>query len=163
MTLTHALASDIRLTGTGRTPPEAADCRPHLYLRQVRMSDLDSMNHVNNVRLLEMIQDAHIDMFYLRPGLPGQEIRPRFVYARHELDYTEPLVLQPEPVTITTTIGDLRRSTFRVTSRVTRDARVFCTCVSTAVAYDPDARCSRRLEEEERALAARHATPDPAR
>jgi acyl-CoA thioester hydrolase len=126
------------------------------------MSDLDSMQHVNNARLLEMIQDAHIDMFYMRPVLPGQEIRPRFVYARHELDYTQPLLLQPEPVTITTTVGDLRRTSFRLTSRVTRDARVFCTCVSTAVAYDPDARCARRLEEEERALAARHATPPTA-
>ncbi|MFI5800528.1 acyl-CoA thioesterase [Streptomyces sp. NPDC051677] len=150
--LTQALASDIR-------PP---NCRPHRYLRPVRMSDLDSMQHVNNARLLEMIQDAHIDMFYVRPGLPGQEIRPRFVYARHELDYTQPLLLQPEPVTITTTVCDLRRTSFRLTSRVTRDARVFCTCVSTAVAYDPDARCARRLDEEERALAARHATPPTA-
>ena len=77
--------------------------------------------------------------------------------------YPERLVLGPEPVTIVTTIGDLRRSSFRVTSRVTRDARVFCTGVSTAVAYDPDARCSRRLEEEELALAARHATAEPGR
>ncbi|MEU3612511.1 thioesterase family protein [Streptomyces sp. NPDC006872] len=160
--MTQALATDIRRTSTGRTPRELPESRPHLYLRQVRMSDLDAMNHVNNVRLLEMIQDAHFDMFYLRPGLPGQQIRPRFVYARHELDYTQPLVVQPEPVTITTTIGDVRRSSFRVTSRVTLDTQVFCTCVSTAVAYDPDARCSRRLEDAERALAARHATPDPA-
>ncbi|MEV1062914.1 thioesterase family protein [Streptomyces sp. NPDC050263] len=160
--MSHALATDIRRTSTGRTPHDLPESRPHLYLRQVRMSDLDAMNHVNNVRLLEMIQDAHFDMFYLRPGLPGQQIRPRFVYARHELDYTQPLAVQPEPVTITTTIGDVRRSSFRVTSRVTFDSQVFCTCVSTAVAYDPDARCSRRLEEAERALAARHAAPDPA-
>ncbi|MCX4763609.1 hypothetical protein OG562_22120 [Streptomyces sp. NBC_01275] len=152
----HALASDVR--STLDVPP---DGRPHLYSRRVRMSDLDSLNHVNNVRLLEMIQDAHMDLLYLQQGRPDQEVRPRAVYSRHELDYLEALVPQPEPVVISTTSGLVRRASFRLVSRITRGARVYCTCVSTLVAYDPAARCSRRLDEEELTLLARHAAPDP--
>ncbi|MGW0580001.1 acyl-CoA thioesterase [Streptomyces sp. NPDC002920] len=134
--------------------------RPHLYSRQVRMSDLDSFNHVNNVRLLEMIQDAHMDLVYVQRARPGQEIRPRIVYARHELDYTEPLAAQPEPVTIRTTVTSVRRASFHLVSHVTRGPRIYCTCVSTLVAYDLAARCSRRLDEEELEILARHAATD---
>ncbi|WP_406437023.1 thioesterase family protein [Streptomyces sp. NBC_00631] len=134
--------------------------RPHLYSRPVRMSDLDPMNHVNNVRLLEMIQDAHVDLFYLQHGGPGQAVRVRVIYARHELDYTEALDLRPEPAVISTTVSTVRRSSFELTSRITRGDQVFCTCVSTCVAYDPAARRTRRLEDDELAVLARHATCD---
>ncbi|GGN14845.1 acyl-CoA thioesterase [Streptomyces fuscichromogenes] len=141
--------------------------RPHLYSRPVRMSDLDPMNHVNNVRLLEMIQDAHVDLFYLQRGHPGQPgqpagqaVRVRVIYARHELDYTEALDLRPEPAVISTTVSTVRRSSFELTSRITRGDQVFCTCVSTCVAYDPAARRTRRLEDDELAVLARHATCD---
>ncbi|MEV5956845.1 thioesterase family protein [Streptomyces sp. NPDC051987] len=133
---------------------------PHLYSRPVRMSDLDPMNHVNNVRLLEMIQDAHVDLFYLQHGHSGQAVRVRVIYARHELDYTEALDLRPEPAVISTTVSAVRRSSFRLTSRITRGDQVFCTCVSTCVAYDPAARRTRRLEDDELAVLARHATCD---
>ncbi|MEU1336191.1 acyl-CoA thioesterase [Streptomyces sp. NPDC090075] len=134
--------------------------RPHLYSRPVRMSDLDLMNHVNNVRLLEMIQDAHVDLFYLQRGHPGQEVRVRVIYARHELDYTEALDLTPEPAVISTTVSAVRRTSFLLTSRITRGDRVFCTCVSTCVAYDPTARRTRRLEDDELAVLAGHAACD---
>ncbi|MFF3938456.1 acyl-CoA thioesterase [Streptomyces phaeofaciens] len=134
----------------------ASATRPHLYSRPVRMSDLDSFNHVNNVRLLEMIQDAHMDLLYLQQGRPGQEVRPSIVYTRHELDYTEPLVPEPEPVTIRTTVTSVRRASFHLVSRITRGPRTFCTCASTLVAYDLTARCSRRLDEGELAVLGRH-------
>ncbi|MFD4600063.1 acyl-CoA thioesterase [Streptomyces sp. NPDC058464] len=153
-------------TAPAQTAPAAAPShhhRPHLYSRPVRMSDLDPMNHVNNVRLLEMIQDAHVDFFYLQrghPGQPGQAVSVRVIYARHELDYTEALDLRPEPAVISTTVGTVRRTSFELTSRITRGDRVFCTCVSTCVAYDPVARRTRRLEEDELAVLARHAACD---
>ncbi|MFE2064903.1 acyl-CoA thioesterase [Streptomyces sp. NPDC059467] len=134
--------------------------RPHLYSRPVRMSDLDPMNHVNNVRLLEMVQDAHVDLFYLQRGHPGQAVRVRVIYARHELDYTEALDLRPEPAVISTTVSTVRRTSFQLTSRITRGDQVFCTCVSTCVAYDPAARRTRRLEDDELAVLARHAVCD---
>ncbi|WP_217546736.1 thioesterase family protein [Streptomyces sp. GbtcB6] len=137
--------------------------RPHLYSSPVRMSDLDPMNHVNNVRLLEMIQDAHVDLFYLQcghAGQPGQAVRVRVIYARHELDYTEALDLRPEPAVISTTVSSVRRLSFELTSRITRGDQVFCTCVSTCVAYDPAARRTRRLEDDELAVLARHAVCD---
>ncbi|GAB7103199.1 hypothetical protein JCM4814A_15130 [Streptomyces phaeofaciens JCM 4814] len=134
----------------------ASATRPHLYSRPVRMSDLDSFNHVNNVRLLEMVQDAHMDLLYLQQGRPGQEIRPSIVYARHELDYTEPLVPEPEPVTIRTTVTSVRRASFHLISHITRGSRTYCTCVSTLVAYDLAERCLRRLDEGELGVLARY-------
>ncbi|KUO06957.1 acyl-CoA thioesterase [Streptomyces sp. DSM 15324] len=135
----------------------ASGTRPHLYSRPIRMSDLDPFNHVNNVRLLEMIQDAHVDLFYLQPGHSGEEIRPRMVYVRHELDYTEPLAFQPDPILVRTTITTVRRASFSLTSHITRGSRTYCTCVSTAVAYDEAERCPRRLEEAELAVLRRYA------
>ncbi|MEU1184472.1 hypothetical protein ABZ464_44045 [Streptomyces sp. NPDC005820] len=113
----------------------ASGMRPHLYNRPIRMSDLDPFNHV---RLLERIQDAHVDLFYLQPGLSGEEIRPRMVYVRHE-------------------ITTVRRASFRLTSHIKRGLRTYCTCVSTAVAYDETERCPRRLEEAELAVLRRYA------
>jgi hypothetical protein len=44
-------------------------------------------------------------------------------------------------------------------SQVRDGERTFCECVSTLVSYDDDAKCSRRLQEEELALLASHFFP----
>ncbi|GJF33937.1 thioesterase [Kitasatospora sp. NE20-6] len=159
--MTQVLAPGVRIAGADRTGGVPAP-RAHLYRRTVRVSDLDVMKHVNNARFLEMVQDAHMDLLYRHETQAGLGLHPRVVYTRHELDYSAPLLVAPEPAVIGTTVGQVKRSSFRLVSRITRDGRTFCTCTSTLVAYDPDGRCPRRLDADELALLARHTDPDAA-
>jgi acyl-CoA thioesterase FadM len=78
-------ANALRALSVRTTGPEDGP-RPHQYTRTVRLDDLAWLRHVNNARLLQMVQEAHISMFYLERVEPGAEIQIQHVYARHELN-----------------------------------------------------------------------------
>jgi acyl-CoA thioesterase FadM len=78
-------ANALRALSVRTTGPEDGP-RPHQYTRTVRLDDLAWLQHVNNARLLQMVQEAHISMFYLERVEPGAEIQIQHVYARHELN-----------------------------------------------------------------------------
>ena len=88
---------------------------------QVRWADLDVLNHVNNVRLLEFLQEARVHFF--RDELGGDyesgAIREQIsgfglVVARQEVDYLRSIVLEDRLVTIETSVERIGRSSFSV-------------------------------------------------
>jgi acyl-CoA thioester hydrolase len=84
---------------------------------QIRWADLDTLNHVNNVRLMEFFQDARIDLF--SRGLPVDELSglardgeadAGFVMARQAVDYLAQIFLTDRTLSIDSTVQRLGRS-----------------------------------------------------
>ena len=88
---------------------------------QVRWADLDVLNHVNNVRLLEFLQEARVHFFRSELGGDSESgvVRERLsgfglVVARQEVDYLKSIVLEDRFVTIETTVERIGRSSFSI-------------------------------------------------
>jgi acyl-CoA thioester hydrolase len=89
----------------------------HQIELQIRWADLDALNHVNNVRLMEFLQDARVDLF--ARGLPVDELTglardgnsdAGFVIARQAVDYLAQIFLTDRRLSIETTVRRLGRS-----------------------------------------------------
>ncbi|MBA3233351.1 MAG: acyl-CoA thioesterase, partial [Propionibacteriales bacterium] len=71
--------------------------------------------------------------------------------ARHEIDYTRPLVYHPRGVDIDLWVGQVKAVSFEIRYEVHDDNVVFARAASVIVPYDLAAERPRRLSEEERA------------
>ena len=76
----------------------------HSYKFKVSKSDLDSLNHVNNVVYLKWVNDISEKHWNI---LAGEELRAKYfwVVLRHELDYLNQAFLGDE-IEIVTWVGD---------------------------------------------------------
>jgi len=73
--------------------------RRYVYRCQLRWADFDAFRHVNNVRYLELFQDARID--FANAMLPDPErLEAATVVARQEVDYLLPLHYRPGTVDV---------------------------------------------------------------
>ena len=71
----------------------------YVYRCQLRWADFDAYRHVNNVRFLELFQDARID--FANAMLPDpQRLEAATVVARQEIDYLVPLHYRPGTVDV---------------------------------------------------------------
>ncbi len=71
----------------------------YVYRCQLRWADFDAYRHVNNVRFLELFQDARID--FANAMLPDpQRLEAATVVARQEIDYLVPLQYRPGTVDV---------------------------------------------------------------
>jgi acyl-CoA thioester hydrolase len=87
-----------------------------IHRERVRFSDLDAMRHVNNVVFLRYFETARIT--YLRAIQvhdPVAEVDTEFglIFAECHITYRSPVGFDEE-LEVALTIGDIRRSSFRV-------------------------------------------------
>lgn len=81
---------------------------------QIRWSDQDILGHVNNARIVTLVEQARID--WLNTMRERDAIsRPKLV-ARVELNYRAPVMHGPE-LTIELGIGHVGRTSFTITNR----------------------------------------------
>ncbi|MDI3330173.1 MAG: thioesterase family protein [Micrococcus sp.] len=104
----------------------------------LRWSDLDLLGHVNNARILTLLEEAGFAFHdALRRDHPASLPDTGRVVARWEVDYIRP-VLRGADVEVTTTRLSLGRSSYRLGYVCEQDGRVAVEAVSVLVRVDAD-------------------------
>jgi acyl-CoA thioester hydrolase len=128
------------------------ESRRHVHEFHVRFGDIDVLGHVNNCRYLTYLEDARISMFRLDPLREGREPLKGLVVARHEIDYSRPLLFGPDPVRVETWVTELRPGSFSLAYEVRDDEHVYVRASSVMVAYDVEKTRPRRFGDDELAF-----------
>lgn len=91
----------------------------HLYRCPLRWADMDALGHVNNVRYIDYLQEARVDLLRLhgRSAL-GEELAEGIVVARHDIEFHAPLTFRAEPVSIETWVTEIRAASFTLAYEV---------------------------------------------
>lgn len=77
----------------------------------LRWSDMDALQHINNVAMMRLLEEARIRFLTEQVTRPGDTRVTMFV-AHHEIDYLAPLLYSPEPVRIVLSVTRIGRSGF---------------------------------------------------
>ncbi|HSK28036.1 MAG TPA: acyl-CoA thioesterase [Jiangellales bacterium] len=138
----------------------------HVCQVPLRWSDMDAYGHVNNVVYLRYLQEARVDMLFVRaPKQGAEELAHGVVVARHEIGYRAPLHFRPEPVRVETWVSRIGAASFTLGYEVLDvdgggSRAVYVVASSVLVPYDLAAGRPRRLRPEERAVLESFAEPD---
>ena len=135
----------------------------------LRWSDLDAYGHVNNARMLSLLEEARIQAFWVSDdtsehavgastavldATPGANTIT--LIARQEVEYLAPIPYQRQPVDIELWIGHMGGASldvcYEVYSPAGIDPRVLYTrAVTTIVLVDATTERPRRIDDRERA------------
>jgi len=135
----------------------------------LRWSDLDAYGHVNNARMLSLLEEARIQAFWVSDdtsehavgastavldATPGANTIT--LIARQEVEYLAPIPYQRQPVDIELWIGHMGGASldvcYEVYSPAGVDPRVLYTrAVTTIVLVDAATERPRRIDDRERA------------
>jgi acyl-CoA thioester hydrolase len=136
------------------------------FLCPLRWSDTDAYGHVNNVELMRLLEEARVALFFTRASAAGVEsFDGHIVVARHEVDFTAPLLWRPEPVRIDTHVARIGGASFTLGYTIAEPdeaERVYVRATTVMVTYDPALARTRRLSEAERSFLADFADPTTA-
>ena len=85
----------------------------HLYRCPLRWADMDALGHVNNVRYVDYLQEARVDLLRLhgRSAL-GEELAEGIVVVQHDIEFLAPLAYRPEPVSIESWVTRISAASF---------------------------------------------------
>jgi acyl-CoA thioester hydrolase len=126
----------------------------HRFQCTLRWSDMDAFGHVNNTTFFTYLEEARVDLLFVTAGeaVARERLSSGIVVARHEIDYTAPLVFRPEPVPIDIWVAKLGISSFTLRYEMLDDGGpVYARASTVLVPYDVGAVRPRRLSAEERA------------
>jgi acyl-CoA thioester hydrolase len=90
---------------------------PFVHTERVRFGDLDAMRHLNNVVFLRYFETARIA--YIRSLMPGhdpahpEQAKWGLIFAECHINYRSPVYFDEE-VAVECSVGEVRRSAFRV-------------------------------------------------
>jgi acyl-CoA thioester hydrolase len=104
----------------------------------VRFSDVDVLGHVNNVRYVDYVQDAHIDLMvgvFVEASVKG---RIDMVVARTEIDYLGQMSLRPEPYEVWTRVSAVGSASLTLESEIRDGDRVMARARVVEVNLDED-------------------------
>ncbi|MFB8001595.1 acyl-CoA thioesterase [Nocardia sp. NPDC056000] len=126
----------------------------HSYAIQLRRTDMDALQHVNNVIFAQYLDEARTDLL---DGHHSPDTPWRVVVAGQRLSYRTPLVFRTDPVTVTTVVDRIGTSSFTLAHEVRDDESLYLTATSTLVTVSDGA--TRALTAAERDFLARFAAP----
>ena len=122
-----------------------------VHRERVRFGDLDAMRHLNNVVFLRYFETARID--YLRALVPAPDpIHPEsdgmgLIFAECHIAYRSPVRIDEE-VVVTCSIGEIRRSSFRMDFDMRVGDRVAADGYGWLVGFDYEAGRAQPLADE---------------
>lgn len=117
----------------------------------VRWSDLDTFGHVNNARIVTLLEEARVDWLFVTATAAGAgRMTSGIVVARLEIDYRRPVPFE-SPVTVSMGVAALGAASFTVDYRITLREVEMATAATVLVPVDPGTGMPRRLDETERA------------
>ena len=123
---------------------------PFVHRERVRFGDLDAMRHLNNVVYLRYFESARIA--YLRTIVPQHSpANPErgdfgFIFAECHINYRSPVHFDEE-VEVRCSIGEVRRSAFRIDFRMTVGERLCAEGFGWLVGFDYGAEKAMRLPD----------------
>jgi acyl-CoA thioester hydrolase len=143
----------------------------HRYVCPIRWADLDQLGHVNNVRYVDYLQEARVDLLRAHrwSGAAGdatESLVDAIIVSRHEVTYRAPLLFGVGPVLIDCWVTELRAGSFTLAYEVFHEDeagdRVVYLEASTVLApYRFDIESPRRLTAEERTALGAYLEPAP--
>ncbi len=123
---------------------------PHTHRVQMRFSDVDSMGHVNNARIITYLEDARIGLLAkLLAGAAAGEA-PGLILARTEIDYRRPLLLSPEAVEVDVWLTKIGSKSFDLAYEVRQFGQCAASARTVMVAFDYADQSTRPLTVAER-------------
>ena len=138
----------------------------HRYACPIRWADLDLLGHVNNVRYVDYLQEARVDMLRAHRWSGSAEdatesLVDAIIVSRHEVTYRAPLLFGERPVLIECWVTDLRAGSFTLAYEVfheedpstgsgTGERTVYLEASTVLAPYRFDTESPRRLSPEER-------------
>ncbi len=142
----------------------------HRYACPIRWADLDLLGHVNNVRYVDYLQEARVDLLRAHRWSGAAEATESLVDAiivgRHEVTYRWPLLFGERPVLIDCWVTELRAGSFTLAYEgfhedADGDRVVYLEASTVLAPYRFDTESPRRLTPEERAALEVYLEPVP--
>jgi acyl-CoA thioester hydrolase len=125
------------------------------YSVQVRWSDIDSYDHVNNVRYFDYLQEARIAFLSQLAGSQDYFAEYPCVLVSQTVDYLRPILLRHPPYDVDVWIESVGTTSYTMGSRIVDRSGggedVYAKAVSVIVAVDGVMHAKRELFEPERA------------
>ncbi|WP_353988063.1 acyl-CoA thioesterase [Ruicaihuangia caeni] len=143
--------------------PARADAAASARVRipvQVRWGDLDPYNHVNNVALMRILEEARVRAFWApaaadEPRLPTAVFQPgddsQTFIASHRVEYLKPIDYQREPLDVQLWLQRIGGASFEIAYEVFSSAGLTTRASSTLVVVHGPTGRPRRLRDYERA------------
>jgi acyl-CoA thioester hydrolase len=119
----------------------------------VRWSDIDSYDHVNNVRYFDYLQEARIaflDSVFRSTSADFFQTSP-CVLVSQTVDYLRPIHLRHPPYLVHVWVAAVGTSSYTLGSRIVDDEAVYAKATSVMVAVDAETHEKRNLSDSERA------------
>ena len=102
---------------------------------EVRFSDVDAMNHVNNAVFVTFLELARLRLFQERLGFSGTAREIPIIVARVSVDYRSPVGLD-DRVVIGVGVTSVGRTSFTLAFRVEASGRLAAEAETVQVYYD---------------------------
>ncbi|MEU4392872.1 acyl-CoA thioesterase [Kribbella sp. NPDC023855] len=121
----------------------------------VRWSDIDSYDHVNNVRYFDYLQEARLAFLSQLAGTSGDYVTQYpCVLASQTVDYLRPILLRHPPYEVDVWVEAVGSTSFtlgsRIVDRTGETEDVYAKAVSVLVAVDGRTHTKRKLSAAER-------------
>ena len=102
---------------------------------QVRYSDVDAMNHVNNATTVSYLEVARVTLWRERLGFTGTARDLPIIVARVAVDFRSPIALE-DAVSVGVAVKHLGRTSFTFAYRVEASGRLAAQAQTVQVSYD---------------------------
>lgn len=127
----------------------------------VRWSDIDSYDHVNNVRYFDYLQEARIAFLAQLTGTTGDYFAQYpVVLASQTVDYLRPILLRHPPYDVDVWVEAVGNTSYtlgsRIVDRTGESEDIYAKAVSVLVAVDGQTHAKRELFAAERDALVRH-------
>ncbi|MFB9376931.1 acyl-CoA thioesterase [Kineococcus gynurae] len=127
-------------------------------LLELRWGDMDAYQHVNNVQIMRLLEEARVRAFGLAaPDGSAAMLATGMVVAGHTVDYLAPLDYRIAPVAVDLWVERVGGASFTVGYEILEpdaeavgELRTYVRASTTCVAYDFSAGRPRRLRDDER-------------
>ena len=117
-----------------------------------RFSDLDFLQHINNVVYHDYLQEARIRLMGELLIDFAEQYIPQ-VLVRQEINYRKTLVLRPEPLVVEVWITEVGRTSYSIGYRILDDDRSLAAdATSVMVCFDPATQGSVAIPNDYRAV-----------
>jgi acyl-CoA thioester hydrolase len=120
----------------------------------VRWSDMDVYQHINNARMVTLLEEARIPLLFA-PDAPTRDLIDGLLLAHLEVDYRGQLRHQDSPLAVTLSVSKVRAADFSVLHEVRAaaaepDSPPAVVATVRLAAFDVAAQRVRRLSSEQR-------------
>ncbi len=134
---------------------------PQRYVTDVRVrySDLDAQGHVNNARILTLLEEARVDWLYAdAPRHGADQLVRALVVASLNIQYKRPILFGP-PARVSLGVSAVGNASFTVDYVLTSAGQDAATASTVLVAVELSDGRPRRLGERERAYLLSYQAP----